>query len=80
MHKKFEINRTKIRGGCQSGRKVVTQNSKSDLPLVIFLRLNLRHMLIDYSVPRPSTNSRISDNFLLCFLKFHNRNDERAIK
>ena len=32
MHKKFEINRTKIKGGCQSGRQVVTDNSKSDLP------------------------------------------------
>ena len=34
MHKKFEINQTKIKGGCQLGRKVVTHNSKSDLPLV----------------------------------------------
>ena len=34
MHKKFEINQTKIKGGCQSGRKIVTHNSKSDLPLV----------------------------------------------
>ena len=34
MHKKFEINQTKIKGGCESGRKVVTHNSKSDLPLV----------------------------------------------
>ena len=34
MHKKFEINRTKIKGGCQSGRKVVPHDSKSDLPLV----------------------------------------------
>ena len=34
MHKKFEINQTKIKGGCQSGRKVVTHNSKSDLPLM----------------------------------------------
>ena len=33
MHNKFEINRTKITGGCQSGRKLVTHNSKSDLPL-----------------------------------------------
>ena len=33
MHKKFEISRTKITGGCQSGRKVVTHNCKSDLPL-----------------------------------------------
>ena len=33
MYKKFEINRTKIKGGCQSGRKMVTHNSKSELPL-----------------------------------------------
>ena len=33
MHKKFVINLTKIRGGCQSGRKVVTYDSKTDLPL-----------------------------------------------
>ena len=33
MQKKFEINRTKIKGGRKSGRKVVTHNSKSDLPL-----------------------------------------------
>ena len=29
MHKKFEIKRTKIKGGCQSEGKVVTHNSKS---------------------------------------------------
>ena len=33
MHKKFKINGTKIKDCCQSGRKVVTHNSKSDLPL-----------------------------------------------
>ena len=33
MDKKFEINWIKIKGGCQSGRKMVTHNSKSDLPL-----------------------------------------------
>ena len=43
MYKKFEIN---IKGGCQSGRKVVTHNSKSDLPLntswyIFFSRLLL---------------------------------------
>ena len=41
MHKKFKINQTKIKGGCQSGRKVITHDSKSDLPLetmiVVFL-------------------------------------------
>ena len=38
MHKKFERNQTKIKIGCQSGRKVVTHNSKSDLPLIYLLR------------------------------------------
>ena len=33
MHKKFEINQSKIKGGCQSGRKAATHDSKSDLPL-----------------------------------------------
>ena len=34
MHKKFEINRTKIKGSCHLERKVVPHDSKSDLPLV----------------------------------------------
>ena len=34
MQKKFEINLTKIKGCCQSRRKVVTHNPKSDLPLL----------------------------------------------
>ena len=33
MHKKFEINWTKIKGSCQSGKKVVPHNSMSNLPL-----------------------------------------------
>ena len=33
MHKKFEMNQTKIKGGCQLGTKMVNHNSKSDLPL-----------------------------------------------
>ena len=33
MHKNFDINRWEIKGGCQSGRKMVTHNSKSDLTL-----------------------------------------------
>ena len=32
MHNKFEINQTKIKGGCQS--RSGNPNSKSDLPLV----------------------------------------------
>ena len=30
---KFEISQTKIKGDCQSRRKVVAHNDKSDLPL-----------------------------------------------
>ena len=39
MYKKFEINRTKIKGGCQSGTKVITHDSKSDLPLELAFKL-----------------------------------------
>ena len=34
MQKKLEINRTKIKGSFQWGRKVASHDSKSDLPLV----------------------------------------------
>ena len=33
MHKKFEMIRTKIKGSCQSERRVITHDSKSNLPL-----------------------------------------------
>ena len=33
LHKKFEMNQTKINGRCRSGRKVVIHNSQSDFPL-----------------------------------------------
>ena len=29
----LEVNQTKIKGGCQSGRKVVPHDFRSDLPL-----------------------------------------------
>ena len=45
MHKKFEINRTKIKGGCQLGRKVVPYDSKSDLPLIRNTNMRLKHFL-----------------------------------
>ena len=32
------ILKTKIKGGCESGRKVVPHNSKSDLPLSIYVQ------------------------------------------
>ena len=33
MHKTFETNQKKIKGDCQLGRKMVTHDSNSDLPL-----------------------------------------------
>ena len=35
MHKSFEKKRTKIKGGCQLGRNLVTHNCESDLPLAV---------------------------------------------
>ena len=31
----FEVNQTMIKGGCQSGRKVIPHDYKSDLPLAV---------------------------------------------
>ena len=39
----LEVNQTKIKGGCQSERKVLPHDSKSDLPLV-----HTRHTYIAY--------------------------------
>ena len=41
MHKRFEINRTKNKGSCQSGRKVVTHDTNSDFPLSGIIRIGL---------------------------------------
>ena len=41
MHKKFVINQTKIKGGCQSERKVATHNSKSNLPIEFLNKIQI---------------------------------------
>ena len=41
MDKKFEVNWTKINGGCQSCRKVAAHDSKSNLPLLVFVSMYL---------------------------------------
>ena len=41
MQKKFEINQTKIKDGCQSGNEVVTLDSKSDFPQEEIILTNL---------------------------------------
>ena len=67
MQKRFEINRTKIKGGCQSGRKVVTHDSKSDLPLVCtYVRFQFWNLLSDgwfklWSSRPDDKNSNCSD-------------------
>ena len=35
----FEVNQTNIKGGCQSGRKKVPFNSKSDLSIAVLAGL-----------------------------------------
>ena len=46
----FEVNQTKTKGGCQSGRKLVTHNSKSDLPLAILLEHIFFNICIHFSM------------------------------
>ena len=51
-HVILEVNQTKIKDGCQSVRKVLPHNSKSDLPLgtyvvhseVVYIHLRLREL------------------------------------
>ena len=53
MHKKLKIIRTKIKGGCQLGRKVVPHDSRSALFLhhLIFFLLELEgQMLMKYKI------------------------------
>ena len=65
MHEKFEINWTKIKGSCQSRRKVVTHNSKSDLPLIfenIYVTQNLeKFYTVRSSYPSKILQRRIND-------------------
>ena len=59
----FEANQTKVMGGCQSGRKVVPHDSKSDLPLVVYgslrefrkVQLSWKSGKIDQEILRPKT-------------------------
>ena len=49
MHKKFEENQTKIKGGCQSERKAAEMISYSKMPLTIGIMkyvCHLRHMAV----------------------------------
>ena len=59
MQKKFEIHRTKIKGGCQSGRKVVPQDSKSDLPLAGHEKMSLKKYTIHKNTQLPIKNGPI---------------------
>ena len=69
MHKKFKINWTKIKGGCQSGRKVVPHDSKSDLPLIRYVTEKTQHFLtiFDFSVQYACFEMTIFLKFLNIF-------------
>ena len=43
----FDVNQTKIKGGCQLERKVVPHDSKSDLPLAKQLRTPRKIMQVN---------------------------------
>ena len=53
MQKKFEINWTNIKGGCQSGKKVITHTSKSDLPLASRKTATIFRSLVASDIPAP---------------------------
>ena len=63
MHNKFEINLTKIKDGCHSGRKVVTHYSKSDFPLVHRYLFNAWMWI--YRQFKPETKARETTKFLM---------------
>ena len=46
MHNKFQINQTKIKGSCLSGRKVATHDSMSDLPLIHTTTIHAQVLII----------------------------------
>ena len=81
MHKKFEINWTKIKGDCQSGRKVVTHISKNDLPPVEYL---LRRTKKD-SAPMCSALPRLTSipsswiSFTLVPISCHTKPHKRSL-
>ena len=87
MHKKFEINRAKIKGGCQSGSKVVTHNSKSDLPLAILLehmhtKFEINRTKIKAGCPSGSkvvTHNSKSDLSLLANIKLYASNQSLVL-
>ena len=66
MHKKFDINWTKIKGGCLSGRKVVTHNSKLPLKILAFFSMQIIEVFEEFfnfwnSVWYLSTNASAFD-------------------
>ena len=53
----FEVNQTKIKGGCKSGSKVVPYDSKSDLPLannvIIIIRVSFDEFFFEMCAKYP---------------------------
>ena len=76
----FEVNQTKIKGGCQLGRKVVPHDSKSDLPLgMIFTKKNIQFQFADFIKWYFNTKSKSNYVGLMAFkvcLKCKGANEE----
>ena len=53
MHKKFEVNQTKIKGGCQSYTKAAPKESWNDLTLIANWSLNQLYIIqFDFQIRR----------------------------
>ena len=59
MHKKFEINRKKIKGGCQSGGKVVPHDFKSYLTLVTYFESKCSTKFSSECMPHQAVDEKI---------------------
>ena len=66
MQKKFEMNQTKIKVGCQFGRKGATHNSKSDLPLVFSMYVSTKYAIYQIGKNTNSFSDALTDCNKMC--------------
>ena len=66
----FEVHQTKIKGGCQTGKKVVPHDYKSDLPLRFFSKIyHYAFFHLPVNLGDPESTAKISNViFSVCSL------------
>ena len=67
----LKVNQTKVKGGCQSERKVVTHDSESDLPLGSYIQFHFAKAQEAYEFKNSliSQQKTIRSQMSLCLLK-----------